>query len=400
MRITAVKPWIVEVPPPDGALWASQGVSPDARPPARRGRQYVFVQVDTDEGLTGWGEITTYPGPVANRAVGAMLRELTPLLEGEDPSHIEAIWHKIFRAFTYMGTRGATTAVVSGIDIALWDLRGKALGLPIYELLGGPVRETIPLYTHFPYARTPEESARNALVPVEAGHRAIKTDPFWEEMGQTGTRYLDGQISAAGEQKGVAIVAAIREAVGPDVELLIDAHALYNVPTAVRLATRLAPYNITWFEEPVPPESYHALRQVRDQVPVRICVGERLHTRFEFVPIFEQRLADFVMPDVTWTGGISELKKIATMAEAYYIPVSPHDASGPINVLAGAHVMLTVPNFYRLETTRADMGFYNAFIDQPLDVRRGELHVPRRPGLGLDLNPDYLRAHALPGPAA
>jgi galactonate dehydratase len=219
-------------------------------------------------------------------------------------------------------------------------------------------------------------------------------------MAGKGTAYLDGQISAEGEQKGVDIVAAIREAVGPQVEILIDAHAMYNVPTAVRLANRLAAYNITWFEEPVPPESYHALKQVRDQVPVRICVGERLHTRFEFVPIFEQRLADFVMPDVTWTGGISELKKIATMAEAYYIPVSPHDASGPINVLAGAHVMLTVPNFYRLETTRADMGFYNAFIDQPLDVRRGELHVPRRPGLGLDLNPDYLRAHALPGPAA
>src|SRR5919108_6472968 len=374
MRITAVKPWIVEVPPPDGALWASQGVSPDARPPARRGRQYVFVQVDTDEGLTGWGEITTYPGPVANRAVGAMLRELTPLLEGEDPSRIEAIWHKIFRAFTYMGTRGATTAVVSGIDIALWDLRGKALGLPIYELLGGPVRETIPLYTHFPLGDTPQEAARNALVPVHDGHRAIKTDPFAPErqrrqrQGLPAT-YLDGGMSAEGEQEGADIIAAIREAVGPGVEILIDAHAMYNVPTAIRLANRLAPYNITWFEEPVPPESYHALRQVRDQVQTRICVGERLHTRFEFVPVLEGHLADYIMPDVTWTGGISELKKSSTMAEAYYVPVSPHDASGPINVLAGAHVMMTVPNFYRLETTRSRMDFYNAFIDTPLDVR-------------------------------
>ena len=111
-------------------------------------------------------------------------------------------------------------------------------------------------------------------------------------------------------------------------------------------------------------------------------MGERLHTRFEFVPVLEQRLADFIMPDVTWTGGISELKKIATLAEAYYVPVSPHDASGPINVLAGAHVMLTVPNFYRLETTRSRMDFYNAFIDTPLDVRQGHLHVPEKPGLG------------------
>ena len=118
---------------------------------------------------------------------------------------------------------------------------------------------------------------------------------------------------------------------------------------------------------------------MRDQVQTSICVGERLHTRFEFVPVLEQRLADFIMPDVTWTGGITELKKIATMAAAYYVPVSPHDASGPINVLAGAHVMMTVPNFYKLETMRSRMDFYNAFVDTPLDVRRGELHVPTVP---------------------
>ena len=393
MKIRKVTPWIVEVPVAEPGIIFSQGQPGQAR----QMRQYVFVQVETDEGITGWGEITTYPGPVANRAVCAVLRELDPFLVGQDAAHVEAIWNRIFRTMTYVGTRGATTAVVSGIDIALWDIRGKALGLPIYELLGGPVRESIALYTHFPYARSPEESAANALVPVKDGVTAIKTDPFWEEMGRTGTAYLDGQISAAGEQKGVDIIAAIREAVGPDVEILIDAHALYNVPTAIRLANRLAPYNITWFEEPVPPESYHALRQVREQVPTRICVGERLHTRFEFVPILEQRLADFIMPDVTWTGGISELKKISTMAEAYYIPVSPHDASGPINVLAGAHVMMTVPNFYKLETIRSKMSTYDVFIAEPLDTRDGHLHVPKKPGLGLEMNLDYLRAHAVDG---
>jgi galactonate dehydratase len=263
-------------------------------------------------------------------------------------------------------------------------------------LLGGAVRDSIAVYTHFPYARTAEESARNALVPVRDGIKAIKTDPFWEEMGRTGTRYLDGNISAAGEQKGVDIIAAIREAVGPDVEVLIDAHALYNVPTAIRLANRLAPYNITWFEEPVPPESYHALRQVREQVPTRICVGERLHTRFDFVPVLEQRLADFIMPDVTWTGGISELKKISTMAEAYYVPVSPHDASGPINVMAGAHVMMTVPNFYKLETMRSKLSAYDAFITEPLVCIDGNLQVPRTPGLGIEMNVEYLRAYAVP----
>jgi galactonate dehydratase len=396
MKITGISPWLVAVPNHDPGILYSQG-QPGSEPSrAMPTRQYVFLQVDTDEGITGWGEITTYPGPVANRAVCSVVREVAPLLIGHDASRIEDAWHKVFRTFTYVGTRGFTTAVASGIDIALWDIRGKALGLPIYDLLGGAVRESIAVYTHFPYARTPEESAQLALVPVRDGITAIKTDPFWEEMGRTGTRYLDGNISAAGEQKGVDIIAAIREAVGPDVEILIDAHALYNVPTAIRLANRLAPYNITWFEEPVPPESYHALRQVREQVPTRICVGERLHTRFDFVPVLEQRLADFIMPDVTWTGGISELKKISTMAEAYYVPVSPHDASGPINVMAGAHVMMTVPNFYKLETMRSKLTAYDAFITEPLVCIDGNLQVPRTPGLGVEINVEYLRTYAVP----
>lgn len=388
MKIKKVTPWLVSGPQQSGQA-------------GQPGRQYVFVQVETDEGITGWGEVTG-TGQLPNRAVCAVLREVGPFLEGEDASRIEAIWQKIFRAMTYVGTRGITSCVVSGIDIALWDVRGKALGLPIYQLLGGPVRESIALYTHFPLGDTPEEAARNALVPVRDGHGAIKTDPFAPErlrrqrQGLSST-YLDGGMSAAGEQEGADIIAAIREAVGPSVEILIDAHALYNVPTAIRLANRLAPYDITWFEEPVPPESYHALRQVREQVHTRICVGERLHTRYEFVPILEGRLADFIMPDVTWTGGITELKKISTMAEAYYVPVSPHDASGPINVLAGAHVMMTVPNFYKLETSRSKMDFYNAFIDTPLDVRDGHLYVPELPGLGLELDREYLRAHAEPG---
>ena len=389
MKITRVAPWIV-YGPTDNPDVPTRGV-------AAHMHQYVFVQVDTDEGLTGWGEITTYPGMTANRAVAAMLREAAELLVGQDPSHIEAIWHRLFRAFTYMGTRGATTAMVSGVDIALWDIRGQALGQPVYQLLGGPVRPTVPLYVHFPLGRTVQEAVDGALGQVRGGAKAIKTDPFLSSIADRHTAYLDGSLPIEGEELGVERIAAIREAIGPRIELLIDAHAMYNVPTAIRLATRLAPYNIGWFEEPVPAESHDALAQVREQVPVRICVGERLHTRFEFVPIFQRRLADYVMPDVTWTGGITELKKIATMAEAHYIPITPHDASGPINVMAGAHVSMTVPNLYRLEARRVAFDFYNAFLDEPLVVRDGELIVPDRPGLGLKLDMDYLRAHAEPG---
>ena len=392
MKITRVAPWIVDGPPEEQRPAVPGRVNAGAHL-----QQYVFVQVDTDEGLTGWGEVTSYPGGLPNRAVAAYLREAEPLLVGQDPMHVEALWHRLFRAFTYVGTRGATTATISAVDIALWDIRGKALGRPIYDLLGGPVRATVPLYVHFPQGRSVAEAVEGAMTQVRGGARAIKTDPFLTSFPERHVAYLDGSCPPDAEEYGVELIAGVREAIGPRVELLIDAHAMYNVPTAVRLANRLAPYGIGWFEEPVPPESLDALAQVRDQVPVRICVGERLHTRWEFLAIFQRRLADYVMPDVTWTGGISELKKIATMAEAYYVPITPHDASGPVNLMAGAHVSMTVPNLYRLEARRISFGFYDAFLQEPLVVRDGELVVPNKPGLGIELNPEYLRANAVEG---
>ena len=387
MKITRIRPWVVEGPPEEP--------DPPAQPGAHRRLSYVFVQLDTDEGLTGWGEVTTYPGPVANGVVASALRQIDSFLHDADPLQIEAIWHRLFRAFTYLGTRGAVTALISAIDIALWDIKGQALGVPVYELLGGKVRENVPLYTHFRYDPTVQVMVEHAVAEVERGSRAIKTDPFMAAGGLSNFAYLDGQIDRKTENTAVAMIEGIRDAVGPDVEVLIDAHALYNVPTAVRLANRLAPANITWFEEPVPPESYDALEQVRAQIPTRISVGERLYTRYEFLPVLSRHLSDYVMPDVTWTGGISELKKIATLAETFYIPISPHDASGPINVIAGAQVVLTVPNFYRLEARRVSLDFYNAFLNEPLQVQGDALIVPDRPGLGVSLNLDYLSANQL-----
>jgi galactonate dehydratase len=210
--------------------------------------------------------------------------------------------------------------------------------------------------------------------------------------------YLDGEMTKEGERHAAELTALIRETTGPDVDVLIDAHGRFNVPTAIRLCRCLEDAgDIDWFEEPVPVESYKALRQVREGVGAAISVGERLHTRFEFVPVFEHELADYVMPDVTWTGGISELKKIATMAEAHYVPISPHDASGPINVMAGAQVMMTVPNFYRLETSRYDLSKYNVFLQTPLDNSDGRLKVGREPGLGLEMNLEYLRDAVIEG---
>ena len=382
MKIRAIKPWLVKA---EGTFWG----------------EYFFVEVLTDEGITGWGEITTTT-KLANRAVAGMIRQVNDLLIGEDPSQIERIWHKIFRAFTYMGSRGATCHVISGIDIALWDIRGKVLDQPIYNLLGGAVRESISLYCH------PDQSKFTSKAGVEeeiraivaSGHTALKFDPF-PHLGvadPANAGYLDGQMSKEGEKIAADLTAYIREVTGPNIEILIDAHGRFNVPTAIRLCRTLEDVaQIDWFEEPVPVESYQALSQVREKVNTAICVGERLHTRWEFVSIFENKLADYIMPDVTWTGGITELKKIATMAEAYYIPISPHDASGPINVVAGAQVMMTVPNFYRVETSHHDLSSYNKFIQTPLDNRGGELKIPSGPGLGIEMNIDFLRANIIDG---
>ena len=389
MKITKVTPWLVSFP------WEVRtGVEQKLE---SRDRQLVFVQVDTDEGITGWGEVTTYPGPVANRAIVAMIREVSNFLTGENTNEFERLWQRIFRSFTYVGTRGATTAMISGIDIALWDIRGKELGLPIYELLGGPVRDRIALYTHPPEPRTIPDAIADAQQIIDAGYEAFKFDPMMRFIPGGNDGFMDGQLSREGIATADEIVGGVREAIGPDIEILIDAHGMYNVPTAIELANRLAKHGIHWFEEPVPVESYSALRQVRREIPVKISVGERLHTRWEFVNIFENNLADFVMPDVTWTGGITELKKISTMAEAYYVPVSPHDASGPINVLAGAHVMMTTPNFYKLETSRYDLGAYGAFIEPGLDIRNGDLYVPDAPGLGVEMDMDYMRSHVVFG---
>ncbi|MBI2939520.1 MAG: mandelate racemase/muconate lactonizing enzyme family protein [Chloroflexi bacterium] len=356
-------------------------------------RALTFVQVHTDEGITGTGECSNYPGG-GSLVTGRTVQQLRDGLVGEDPGDINRLWHKVYRRFTYLGSRGLPTNAISAVDIALWDIQGQALNRPVYRLLGGRFRDTIRLYANgwFVGCQTPEEYAAAAKRTVESGHTALKLDPFLE-MRPYHTAYVDGQISPAGEDLGVAIVAAIRAAVGPAVEILIDAHGHYNVPTAVRLCRRLEPLKIGWFEEPVPPESPQALRAVREQVNVPICVGERLFTRFDFVPIFEQRLADYVMPDVVWTGGISELLRIATMAEAYYVPISPHNALGPIQIVAGAHAMMTVPNFYRLEHSVGAIPHYQACLDQPIEFRDDYLRLPERPGLGFGLNLGFVKAN-------
>ncbi|MBI4219804.1 MAG: mandelate racemase/muconate lactonizing enzyme family protein [Chloroflexi bacterium] len=356
---------------------------------------WVFIKLSTDAGITGIGQASSGPG---STMVAAAAQRLEPWLVGEDPTRIDYLWNKLFVNFSSVGNRGFASALISAVDIALWDIRGKQLKLPVYELLGGKFRDRLVLYSNgwFQGCETPADFARNAKVEVEKGHTAMKLDPFMRFIDRSEPRQHGGGMTPTAEAQGAAIVEAIRKAVGPDIEILIDAHGMYDVPTAVRLARRLEQYNIGWFEEPVPPENHDALRLVREQVATPICVGERLISRYDFRPILERQLANYLMPDIIRTGGISEMKKIATMAEAYYVPISPHDATGPITMIAGAQVMMSVPNFYRLEIAYSELPLYNQALTPPLDVRGGYFYVSDRPGLGHELNEKYLSGDAVP----
>ncbi len=385
MKITRIEPWLIRS---SASYWG----------------EFLFVEVQTDEGVSGWGEITTTT-KIANRALTAMLRRISDMMVGENPAQIERLWHKLFRSFTYMGSRGAAVECVSAIDIALWDIRGKVLGRPIYELLGGAVRDEIALYTHPDQRKftSKENVVAEIRDIVKSGHTALKFDPFPLQgphvdgiAREQRDGYLDGGLTRTDEREAAELTALIRETAGPDIEILIDAHGRFDVPTAIRLCNSLEEAGkIDWFEEPCPPESVEALRQVREKVNVPISWGERGHTKWDFVPILEKRLADYIMPDVTWTGGITELKKISALCEAFYIPVSPHDAAGPINVVAGAQVMMTVPNFYKLETSEWNLSKYNPLIDKPLDNSNGSLKLNKAPGLGIEMNREYLAAHVV-----
>jgi galactonate dehydratase len=355
--------------------------------------QWAFVTIETDEGIIGWGESSNVPTNTS-LLTGAGVRAVREALVGENPFDTERLWQKIFRRYTYLGSRGFPTTVLSGIDIALWDIKGKALERPIYDLLGGKIRPDVRTYANgwFGGCFTPEQYHDAATKVIGEGHDAIKLDPFIE-MIPFHTMYQDGQISTKGENLGYDIVRAVRDAVGPDVEILIDAHGHYNVPVSIRLANRLYDESgIGWFEEPLPPEGLDALRSVRQQIRAPMCVGERLFTRWDFAQVLQEGLTDYVMPDVTWTGGISELKKIAALAEIYFVPISPHNAQGPGQILAGAHVSLGTPNFYRLEHSVASKPGYDHFLTEPLNWQDNRLILSDKPGLGFDLDMDNVRA--------
>lgn len=343
---------------------------------------WVFVKVYTDGGLTGVGEATL---EYKEHALIGAVDHIRSYLVGQNPLDIEKHYHAIYRDAYWRGGAVLMSAL-SAVEMALWDILGKHLGVPVYQLLGGKVNDDVRIYVNgwFAGARTPEQFAEKAKIAVQRGVTAMKWDPF-------GKSYL--QISNADLDTALRCVAAVREAVGNKVDLLIEGHGRFDVPTGIKIAKELEPFKPMFFEEPTPPDNLEALKAVRDKSPVAIAAGERLYTRYAYKDLFEMRAADYVQPDISHAGGIMELKKIAAMAEAYYMPFAPHNPSGPVANAATLQLAAACPNFCILEIMYSDVEWRRDVTDESLHYESGRITVPDRPGLGIEIDEAACLAH-------
>ena len=343
---------------------------------------WVFVKVYTDEGIDGVGEATL---EYKEKALIGAVEHIREYLVGKDPRQIERHWHDIYRDAYWRGGAVLMSAL-SAVEMALWDILGKSLGVPVYQLLGGRANDKVRIYVNgwFSGAKKPEEFAACAKAAMERGVTALKWDPF-------GKAYLT--LSGAELDNALACVAAVREAVGNRVDLLIEGHGRFDVPTGIRIAKELEQFRPMWFEEPVPPDNLEALKAVRDKSPVPISAGERLYTLKDFKDLFEMRAADYIQPDISHAGGIMELKKIAAVADTYYIPFAPHNPSGPVANAATLQLAACCPNFNILEIMYSDVTWRADVTDEDLHYEDGYITIPDKPGLGIELNEEAYLAH-------
>lgn len=343
---------------------------------------WVFVKVYTDEGICGVGEGTL---EYKEKALCGAVEHIKNYLTGKDPRTIEKHYHDIYRDAYWRGGAVLMSAL-SAVECALWDILGKSLGVPVYQLLGGKVNEDCRIYVNgwFSGAKTPDEFAEKAKAAVKRGVTAMKWDPF-------GKSYM--QISNKGLDIALECVAKVREAVGNDVDLLIEGHGRFDVPTGIKIAKELEQFKPMWFEEPVPPDNIDALKAVRDKSPVAISAGERLYTRFDYNKLFVLRAADYIQPDVSHAGGIAELKKIAAAAESNYIPFAPHNPSGPVANAATLQLAACCPNFCILEIMYSDVDYRKKVTNENLVYENGRIQIGDKPGLGIELNEEECLKH-------
>lgn len=349
-------------------------------------RHLTLVELLTDDGLTGVGEVRM---PSNTQALLGYLAEAEPRhLIGADPFDIEALIQGMLRT-DYARAGEIAMSAISIIEMACWDIIGKALGQPVYKLLGGKVRDRVKAYANGWYTveRTPEEFHRAATDVVQRGYRALKFDPFgagsWE-------------LEPPERRRSIELVEAVRDAVGPDTEIMIEMHGRFTPRTAISIARDLEQFSPAWIEEPVPPENLKALAKVSEAVNVPVATGERIHSRYEFRELFERQAADIIQADLAHSGGLLEMRKLAATAEVYYVLVAPHNVGGPIATAAALHLGACVPNFKILEHFNdfADNWIHDVTPGLPsVDPDDGSFPLSNAPGLGVRIDWDAVAEH-------
>ena len=343
-------------------------------------RNWVFVVVETDEGVRGIGE-GSLPGHP--RAVAAAVEEYREYIVGEDPARIQHLWQLMYRQ-PFFRSGAVTLSAMSAIEHALWDIKGKVAGLPVYDLLGGRCHDRIKLYANGPGGETHEEYADSGRALVEEGFTAMKTGmsaPMRPVQGDGAIGEIAGRIEA------------LRDAVGDDVEIAFDAHGRFTPAMAIKLARALEPYNIWFLEEPALPENAKGLAQVAQATSIPIATGERLFTKWAFREVLELGAAALLQPDLSHCGGVLEARAIAAMAEVYYCGFAPHNPLGPINAIVSAHVGMASPNFVALEICRYPPDWTQQLLSPALAMRDGWLELSDAPGWGVELDVELCRAH-------
>ncbi len=344
------------------------------------GQNWTFVHVDTDEGISGLGE-ATLEGKTLTMV--AAVDDLKRHLVGENPLAIEHHWQRLYRHAFWRGGVVLNTAI-SGVEQALWDIMGKALNVPVWQLFGGPTRQKIRAYANGPGGHTPDEVAESARQIVADGFTAMKLAPTEAARlveGPDLIRHADARIGA------------IRKAVGMEVDIILDAHGRLSPATAIMLIDALKDYRILFWEEPVLPENTEALAKVAAHSVVPLATGERLFTKWGFREVCDRQLVSVIQPDLAHCGGIAEGRKIAAMAEASYIAVAPHNPYSPVNTAASLHLDAAIPNFLIQEWIWRAPPWRDEIVSPPVRVVDGYFDLPQGPGLGIELNTAVAATH-------
>ena len=348
---------------------------------------WVLVKVKTDEGITGIGE--AYHGAGVHQI--AVDERLTRPLIGQDPRNVDKLFRDMMNSMSASGFyQGAVMSAISGIESALWDITGQAAGVPIWQLLGGKFRDKIRIYNdcHAGETETPEAYAAKAREVEARGFTAIKFDI--DPLPSRRDRY-NRCISNDDIAHYVDVVTAVRESLDSNTDLAIDAHWFYAPVDILKIAHAFEDLDLLWLEDPIPPENIAAMEGVTKSTRTPICTGENFYTRFGFRDLIETQAADIISPDMAKAGGLLEGRRIADLADMYYIPIAPHNIGSPVQTVANCHVMAAVPNFLVLEFHHLDNAFWEGIINEGPLIQEGHINVPNLPGLGVTLNEDLLK---------